>query len=73
MEKITKTLTKINKVVNIVSLVVTLCSSVVSYANGNTSAAIAWTWCSIWIVNVMMTERVLEKTEALNEELKKQK
>jgi len=59
MEKITKTLTKINKVINIVALVVTLCSSVVSYANGNTSASIAWACCSLWIVNVMITERSL--------------
>jgi len=59
MEKTIKTITKFNKIVNIVSLVVTLCSSVVSYANGNTSASIAWACCSLWIVNTMITERLL--------------
>ena len=59
MEKITKTLTKINKVVNIVALVSSISGAIMHFTTGNTSAAIAWTCCSIWIVNTMMTERLL--------------
>jgi hypothetical protein len=59
MEKTIKTLTKINKIVNIVSLVAAISGAIMHYVTGNTSAAIAWTCCSIWIVNVMMTERLL--------------
>jgi|688.fasta_scaffold32774_7 hypothetical protein len=59
MEKITKTLTKINKILNIVSLVSSISGAIMHFVTGNTSASIAWTCCSIWIVNVMMTERLL--------------
>jgi len=59
MEKTIKTLTKINKVLNIVALVSSISGAIMHFITGNTSAAIAWTCCSIWIVNVMMTERLL--------------
>jgi hypothetical protein len=59
MEKTIKTLVKINKVVNIVALVSSISGAIIHFITGNTSAAIAWTCCSFWIVNVMMTERLL--------------
>jgi len=45
MEKITKTLTKINKVINIVALVSSISGAIMHFVTGNTSAAIAWTCC----------------------------
>lgn len=71
MEKTIKTLVKINKVVNIVALVSSISGAIMHFITGNTSAAIAWTCCSLWIWNVMKTESVLEKTNALLEDLKK--
>ena len=59
MEKTIKTLAKINKVVNIVSLVSSISGAIIHFVTGNTSAAIAWTCCSLWIMNSMMTERLL--------------
>lgn len=59
MEKTIKTLVKINKVVKIVALVSSISGAIMHFITGNTSAAIAWTCCSIWIVNVMMAERLL--------------
>jgi hypothetical protein len=71
MEKTIKTLVKINKVVNIMSLVGALGSIVVTYITGNISAAIAWTCCSLWIWNVMKTERLLASAETQIEQMKK--
>jgi hypothetical protein len=64
---------KIYKVFQILALVSSAGASFTSATMSNSTAAIAWGCCVCWILNLMMTERVLEKAEALNEELKKQK
>jgi len=64
---------KIYKAFQILALVSSAGASFTSATMNNSTAAVAWGCCVCWILNLMMTERVLEKTEALNEELKKQK
>lgn len=61
----------IYKTFQILALVSAAGASFTSATTGNSTAAIAWTCCSLWIWNVMKTESVLEKTNALLEDLKK--
>jgi hypothetical protein len=63
---------KIYKTFQILALISSAGASFTSATMSNSTAAIAWGCCVCWILNLMLTERVLEKAEALNEELKKQ-
>lgn len=64
---------KIYKVIQISALIASTGASFTSITNNNSTAAIAWACCSLWILQLMMAERVLEKTKELLEQMKKQK
>jgi hypothetical protein len=63
---------KIYKVFQILALVSSAGASFTSATMNNSTAAVAWGCCVCWILNLMMTERVLEKANALLEQMKKQ-
>lgn len=62
----------IYKAFQILALVSAAGASFTSATTGNTTEALAWGCCVCWILNLMLTEHVLEKTKELLEDLKKQ-
>ena len=62
----------IYKTFQILALVSAAGASFTSATMGNSTAAVAWGCCVCWILNLMLTERVLEKANALLEDLKKE-
>ena len=63
---------KIYKAFQILALISAAGASLTTIISGNTTEALAWGCCVCWILNLMLTERVLEKANALLEDLKKQ-
>ena len=63
---------KIYKAFQILALVSAAGASFTTIISGNTTEALAWGCCFLWILNLMLTEHVLEKTKELLEDLKKQ-
>jgi hypothetical protein len=63
---------KIYKAFQILALVSSAGASFTSATMGNSTEALAWGCCVCWILNLMLTERVLEKANALLEQMKKQ-
>jgi len=63
----------IYKTFQILALISSAGASFTSATMGNSTEALAWGCCVCWILNLMLTERVLEKAEALLEQMKKQK
>lgn len=63
---------KITKVVQIVALVSAVPASIISFASGRSTEGIAWGCCALWIVNTLLTESILTKTEKLVEILKEE-
>ena len=62
----------IYKTFQILALVSSAGASFTSATMGNSTEALAWGCCVCWILNLMLTERVLEKTKELLEDLKKE-
>ena len=62
----------IYKTSQILALVSAAGASFTTIISGNTTEALTWGCCVCWILNLMLTEHVLEKTKELLEDLKKQ-
>jgi len=62
----------IYKTFQILALVSSAGASFTSATMNNSTAAVAWGCCVLWILNLMLTERVLEKANALLEHIKKE-
>lgn len=63
---------KIGKIFRILGLVSSIIGAFCSIATNNSAEAFAWICCSIWIVNIMITESILKQAEELVDDLKKQ-
>jgi hypothetical protein len=63
---------KIGKIFRISGLVSSIIGVFYAIATNNSAEAFAWICCSIWIVNIIITESILKQAEELVNDLKKQ-
>jgi hypothetical protein len=63
---------KIGKLFRMLGLVSSIIGVFYAIATNNPAEAFAWICCSIWIVNIMITESILKQAEELVKDLKKQ-